>query len=189
MGCGVCVAEVLPAALLLDSVRFQFRDATERVAWSIKAGGATALALELAAASRNPELVADLVETHINSVVHSPRNGSEQSSAPSPDSFAPEERRLAARAVGIELIEAAENSDKAPFTATKPVQLRDGDGFENRLVAVGTTRLLGSSGLPGTPPPLLVVPSRVGHRLALAYWHNLPRYPPINRPRTPVYTW
>jgi hypothetical protein len=96
-----CLGLVVPATLFLDSVRFQFRDAPERIAWSARAGAASALALELAAVSMDPVLVADLVETHINSVVHAPRTSrDEQSPTGTGTRSGPADRLAAARAAG-----------------------------------------------------------------------------------------
>lgn len=187
---GECLALVVPAALFLDSVRFQFRDASERVAWSVKAGAASALALELAAASEDPGLVADLVETHINSVVHNSRdrnNAGLETGAGTGDAGA---LLMSARAAGIELIEAAGTGDKDPFTAAAgPDNPEAGGSFGNGFVAAGTIRLLSHAGLPGSPPPFLLIPSRAGDRMALGSWHERSRYPAVDRPSTPVRTW
>jgi hypothetical protein len=182
---------VIPAALFLDSVRFQFRDATERVAWSVRAGVASALALELAAASKNPGLVADLVETHINSVVHGPRTGGDGDPEGDSGSGATMNRLVSTRATGIELIEAAGNGQAAPFTFTAGDigNPEGGTSSGEGVTAAGTTQLLGSAGLPGTPPPPLLIPSRAGERMALASWHGQSRYPAIQRPSTPIRTW
>jgi hypothetical protein len=96
---------------------------------------------------------------------------------------------VATRAAEIELVEAAANGDGTPFNGTGD-EFPDGANTPwNGFVAAGTTRLLGSAGLPGTPPPLLLVPSRAEDRTALGLWHGSSRYPAINRPPTPLRTW
>ncbi len=90
----------LPAALYLDTVRFQFRTAPERLAWASKAASATTLVLELAAETNDPQMVADLVETNINNTTHT--TGAKTLNADNDEASV-----VSARALGIEATEAA----------------------------------------------------------------------------------
>ncbi|WP_280487735.1 tetratricopeptide repeat protein [Nocardia farcinica] len=67
---GSAVDLLLPALLYLDSVKYQFPTAAARSAWRHTVTEATRLAFEWAIETGDAELVAELVETAINSGIH-----------------------------------------------------------------------------------------------------------------------
>lgn len=170
------LAMALPAALYLDAVRFQFRTAAERIAWSTTAADAMNLVLDLAAETSDPDLVAELIEARINATTHSTED-----EIGSMDAF---ERAVSTAAWGIELTEAAANSTPRPFTSSTEEDSEDGESS----TAAGTSMLLANSVLRATPPPPLLIPTNGIPRTALHWWDTT-GYPDIPRPKQPIRTW
>lgn len=62
----------LPAFLHLDRIRFQFDTSSDRQRWAGFVEWATTRTFQIAAAAGDRQLVADLIETRINSAAHTP---------------------------------------------------------------------------------------------------------------------
>lgn len=121
---------LLPALLHLDAVKYQFPTAAARLSWRRTVSEATRLAFELALVAGDTELLAELVETTINSGVHTV--GQEEASA------------------GTDVDKVADGKllrpSRANWTALKNT-------------STGPTRLVAGVGLPMASPPRLRMPS------------------------------
>lgn len=84
---------LIPAALYLDSVRFQFTTAPQRAAWTGRLATVLRTAFALAARSEDARLVAELVETSLNVGVHAA--GPDPAGPSPPNSIQPPERQQA----------------------------------------------------------------------------------------------
>ncbi|KHL04502.1 tetratricopeptide repeat protein, partial [Sinomonas humi] len=142
------LAAVLPALRFLDSVRFDFISAAQRVAWQRTYWWGRRLVFDVAAGTGDPQTVSDLIEVQINAAVFgvSGSDGALHRMASGP---------------------AVENG-KGKVTA------RIGPIAEASLAATagGVTAMPTNAPLPVSPPPNLLVPSALGARVALARFRS-----------------
>ncbi|MBT9299005.1 tetratricopeptide repeat protein [Rhodococcus sp. GOMB7] len=121
---------LLPALLHLDAVKYQFPTAAARLSWKRTVSEATRLAFELAMEAGDTRLVAELVETTINSGVHT---------------------------VGQEEASAGTDVDKVAGGRLLRPSRADWTALKNR--SAGPTRLVAGVELPMASPPRLRMPS------------------------------
>ena len=108
-------AGLLPALLALDAIRFQFPTASSRHAWRTSTEHATRRAFELAERLGDQRLVAELVETAINSGVHTAsRHGPHGDLKTTPDTSPAEVSSAAARTSGTSRLLAGAELPLAP---------------------------------------------------------------------------
>lgn len=145
------------AYIYADSLRTQFPQTSGRLAFESIHSWIRDRAFQYAHESNDPSLIADLIETAVNSADHHVR----------------EDRQAGD---GIPII--AEQDLSYVTSLPQTTELR------TAVVATGVTRLLASANLPAGPGPLLIIKSRapVLSRVALDRYHHSGSYPAPSRP-------
>lgn len=180
------LAMMVPAAVFLDGMRFQFPTSTERVAWAGRIDGVTRSLFEIATELDDETLVADLIESAVNAGVHTISRDSGSGH---------DEMLVPAWALGVfadTLDPEALTRDQAP----NPTGNRDNAQVDPGLPGDtenpnepdtpgshlgGTGRLIVGARLPMRPPPRLRMPDT---HLALDPWTTTGgghTYPPLQR--------
>ncbi|MFG1770715.1 hypothetical protein ACGFIX_14170 [Nocardia salmonicida] len=154
----------LPAAIYIDHVRLQFANAADRIAWSKFYAQLQSALFQLAAAHDDPHIMAELIETSINSGTFTP--------VPAADLA----RASAIAALHQEL--APPNLPTAPTNTTRS---------QPPPTAAGASTLVAGAVLPMLPPPELRMPNGT---IALAPYRAaaVTRYGSVN-PGREVRTW
>ena len=126
---GRVLALAVPALLALDSMRFQFRSATDRQRWAERMADEFEFVFSVAAQAGDPALVADLVEASVNHGVHTTSVRDDAS----------------ARAAGLALSDAATTGTHGWVGLRAPT-------------LAGSVTLLDATRLRMAPPPPLLAP-------------------------------
>lgn len=176
----VAVDSMVPAVMYLDAQRFQFPHAATRLAWSNSNREWIAILFELAAELGDARLIAELVESAVNSGVHTATMPTSENSGDVLDS-----ESAAALSVGV--LDAAQSGDPYPWVTTEPPGEDQTDSMVTQTLG-GAARLIAGTALLMSAPPRLIMPDL---NLALdPYLQYLDvRYVPVRRSSEPVRVW
>lgn len=160
------LAELLPAMVYLDSIRFQFPTAASRTAWRTTVEDATRTAFALA--RDDPATLTELIEWAINSGVHN------AGSSPAKPLSVVED----ASAAGLQ--------DKLfSFGASSHADASGKGASAYTSTGSGTTRLIAGAALPMSRPPALLMPGG-GTALGKFYDAAIQEYPDTTEPRIEI---